>query len=135
MSSSGHPPPPGQQPPPAHEPPRDAPPPGYGYGPPPAYGYGYGPPYGAYAREHPQGTTILVLGILSLVTCQLAGPVAWVMGNTALAEIDANPAAYSNRSSVQTGRICGIVATGLMIFAAVIGVLVLVALAASTSST
>ena len=85
-------------------------PPAYGAGYPNTnYGYGYG-----YSREHPQGTTILILGICSLVVCQLLGPVAWVMGNNAIQEIDANPYAYSNRSSVQAGRICGIIGTVLI---------------------
>jgi hypothetical protein len=79
-------------------------------------------------QAHPQGTTILVLGILSLVICGLLGPVAWVMGNNAIAEIDRNPSAYSNRGSVQAGRICGIVATVLL------GVFVLIAIIASASS-
>jgi hypothetical protein len=79
-------------------------------------------------QAHPQGTTILVLGILSLVICGLLGPVAWVMGNNAIAEIDRNPSAYSNRGSVQAGRICGIVATVLLV------VFLLVAIIASASS-
>lgn len=65
--------------------------------------------------DHPQGTTILVLGILSLICCGLLGPVAWIMGNSAIKEIDANPSAYSNRGSVQAGRIIGIIATVLLI--------------------
>jgi hypothetical protein len=76
-----------------------------------------------------------VLGILSLVVCQIIGPFAWVMGNNALAEIDANPMAYTNRSSVQAGRICGIVATGLLILYAVGALVVIVAAAATSSST
>jgi hypothetical protein len=94
----------------------------------------YGSPYGGYGgQEHPQGTTVLVLGILSLVVCQLLGPFAWVMGNNALAEIDRNPAAYTNRSAVQAGRICGIVSTGLMILAVVVLAVVLpLSLAASS---
>ena len=55
-----------------------------------------------------------MLGILGVVFCQLTGPFAWVMGNNALAEIDANPMAYANRSTVQAGRICGIIATCLL---------------------
>lgn len=102
------------------------PPPGqvpYGqapYGAPPAYGvpYGYGPPQ----YEHPQGTTILVLGILGIVACQLVSPFAWVMGNRVLAEIDANPAAYSNRGLVVAGRICGIVGSVLLGLSLVFGV-------------
>jgi len=78
-------------------------PPGGGY--PPSYG-GYGYPA---QTEHPQGTTILILGILSIVCCGVLGPVAWVMGNNALKEIDAQPGRYSNRQIVQIGRILGII--------------------------
>lgn len=89
------------------------PPPGYGQYP---TGYGpYGPGYG-YQIDHPQGTLILIFGILGLVTCQLLGVAAWVMGNKALKEIDADPARYRNRSNVQAGRICGMVSVGLLLF-------------------
>ena len=78
------------------------------YGQPPAeYGQqpGYGQPYGqpGYGQQvdHPQGTTILVLGILGLVSCQILGVVAWVMGNNALREIDANPAHGGNDEQAQ----------------------------------
>ncbi len=96
---------------------------------PPAYGYpGYGAPaYGAPAggyqgygygglpqQEHPQGTIVLILGILGLVTCQVLSPIAWAMGNRALAEIDAAPGRYGNRSVVNIGRICGIVGCVLL---------------------
>lgn len=63
------------------------------------------------------GTPVLIMGILGLVLFQLLGPVAWVMGNRALREIDAAPARYSNRGSVVAGRICGIIATVLLILA------------------
>lgn len=81
--------------------------PGYGQ-----QGYlqpGYGQPYGSVPQPHPQGTTVLVLGILGLVVCFIAGIVAVVMGNRALKEIDANPSAYNNRQSVVIGRILGII--------------------------
>jgi hypothetical protein len=113
--------------PPPPPPPVDGPP--YGGGSP--YGGGYGG-YGGY--EHPQGTTVLVLGILSLVVCQFLGPVAWVMGNTAIAEIDRNPSAYSNRGSVQAGRICGIISSVLLILTVVVLLFVLIA-AVTASST
>lgn len=65
--------------------------------------------------EHPNGTTVLVLGILSLVVCQVLGPFAWKMGNTALREMDARPdLVYSNRGSVTAGRIIGIISTVLL---------------------
>lgn len=102
--------------------------------PPPIYDAPYGG-YGGYGgQEHPQGMTVLVLGILSLVVCGLLGPVAWVMGNNAIAEIDRNPMAYTNRSTVQAGRICGIVASCILIVS-VVFVLILVIAAAGASST
>jgi len=96
----------------------------------------YQSPYGGYGGgyEHPQGTTILVLGILSLVVCQLLGPVAWVMGNNAIAEIDRNPSAYTNRGTVQAGRICGIVASAIMILTVVVILIAVIVAAASSSS-
>lgn len=136
--------PPGEATPPAAGPPPGAtPPPGYGpqpgYGPAPGYGSapGYGQPGGGYGYQmgidHPQGTLILVLGILSLVVCQILGPVAWVMGNTALREIDAAPGTYKNRGNVQAGRICGMVSTALLVFS-VLAVIAVIALAAAGSS-
>jgi hypothetical protein len=77
-----------------------------GYGQPAPYG---GTPYGMAPQPHPQGTLILVLGIIGLVACFIPGIVALVMGNRALKEIDANPTAYNNRSNVQIGRILGII--------------------------
>jgi phage tail sheath protein FI len=64
-----------------------------------------------------------VLGILSLVACQLCGPFAWSMGNRAKRAIDAEPGRYSNASNVTVGRILGIVASVLLIVQAVFGVL------------
>lgn len=46
---------------------------------------------------------------------QLAGPFAWVMGNKALKEIDANPGQYDGRTEVLIGKILGIVGTVIMI--------------------
>jgi uncharacterized membrane protein YjgN (DUF898 family) len=66
--------------------------------------------------EHPDGTTILVLGILSLVVCGILGPFAWNMGNRATREMNANPGVvYRNRGNVTAGRICGMIATILII--------------------
>ena len=72
--------------------------------------------WGGVPREHPNGTTILVLGILSLVFCGLCGPFAWVMGNNAMREIDAQPGVNgTNRGAVSAGRICGIVGSCFLI--------------------
>ena len=96
---------------------------------PPPPPHAYGPP----RHEHPDGTTVLVLGILSVTICQLLGPIAWAKGNAALSEIDRAPYAYTDRSSVVTGRICGMVATGLLVVSALIFFIVLVgAVSAST---
>jgi len=85
-------------------------------GPPYGYGYGYGYPPPAYGVEHRQGTVVLVLGILSLVVCSVIGPIAWSLGNRTLCEIDAAPPGYfRNRGYVVAGRICGIVATILLV--------------------
>lgn len=77
--------------------------------PPPGYGAPMGGAGGGMPVDHPKGTTILVLGILSVVCCSPLGIAAWIMGNKAMAEIDAQPGRYSNRGVVQAGRICGIV--------------------------
>lgn len=71
--------------------------------------------YGAGPVDHPKGTMILVLGILSLICCSPLGIAAWLMGNTALKEIDAQPGRYGNRQLVQIGRILGIVGVVFMI--------------------
>lgn len=80
--------------------------------PPPGYQPGY---YGAPPPDHPQTTTVLILGILSLVLCQFLGPVAWVMGRRARDEIDASQGTIGGRGLVNAGYICGIVATCLLV--------------------
>lgn len=105
--------PPGQPgpgyPPPA-QPPNWPPAPSQQPGYPPGYG-GY--PGGIYPVQV-NGTTILLLGILSLVVCSFCGPVAWVMGNNALAAIDSGQADPTQRGNVVAGRICGMIGTGFL---------------------
>jgi hypothetical protein len=101
----------GSQPPPGWGAP--PPPPPRGGGPiPPGYvaasPYGWGGP----TRDHPNGTTVLVLGILSLVVCGILGPFAWSMGSKALKEMDAQPGVtWGNRGNITAGRVCGIIGT------------------------
>jgi len=78
---------------------------------------------------------ILVLGILSLVLCQILGPIAWVMGNNAKRDIDANPGRYSNAGNVTAGRICGIIGSVILIAVVVLyGLIFVIAIAGSSSS-
>ena len=81
-----------------------------------------------------RGTLILVLGILSLIICGLLGIPAWIMGNNDLKEMDAGTLDPSGRSATNAGRICGMIATILLIIAAVV-VIVLFALGAFAAVT
>lgn len=66
-----------------------------------------------FQKPH-RGSTILVLGILSIVLCQILGIFAWVMGNADLREMDAGTMDTAGRESTNAGKICGIVGTGLL---------------------
>ena len=90
-------------------------------------------PYAHPPQEHPKSTTILVLGILSLVVCGILGPFAWSMGNSALREIDASRGALVGRQSVNAGRILGIIATVLLVVGVLAGI-ALIALAGMSTS-
>jgi hypothetical protein len=94
--------------------------------PPPPPGYGYAP-------NHPRATTSLVLGILSLVVCGILGPFAWVIGGNTVKEIDASGGTLGGRGSAQAGKICGIVATALLVVV-VIGFILLVVLGLAIGS-
>jgi hypothetical protein len=104
--------------------------------PPPPPGYGAAQPaYGGVPQPHPKGTTVLVLGILGLVCCGVAGIFAWVMGNTAIKEIDANPAAYDNRGTVQAGRILGIISVAFLVIGVIVSILWVILVVAAGVST
>ena len=70
------------------------------------------------------GTMILIFGILGLILCAPLGIVAWAMGSGDLKAMDAGAMDPSGRGLTNAGRICGMIATILMI----IGVHVVVAL-------
>ena len=74
-----------------------------------------------------RGTLILVFGILGLLLCQVFGIVAWVMGSGDLKAMDAGTMDPSGRGLTQAGKICGMIATILMILA-ILGALSFVAL-------
>ena len=67
---------------------------------------------------------ILVFGILGLVVCQLFGIAAWVMGNTDLNEMNAGYMDPSGRDLTNAGRICGMIATALLIIPVMFGLIV-----------
>ena len=77
-------------------------------------------------RTHPNGTSILVMGILGLVVCGPLAIVAWVMGNAAQGEMDSQRnVTWTNRSNVNAGRACGIIGTCLWVLIALGSVLVI----------
>ena len=64
---------------------------------------------GTRALNPNRGTTILVLGILSLVVCMPCGIVAWVMANNDLREMQAGIMDPSGQGLTTAGKICGMV--------------------------
>lgn len=76
--------------------------------------------------EQHRGTLVLVLGILSLVLCQILGPVAWIMGNGDLAKMAAGQMDPEGEGVTKAGKICGMIATILLIIGVVVGVLMMV---------
>lgn len=71
-------------------------------------------PTDAAYPEQSQATTILVIGILSLICgCFPLGIAAWIMGNKEIAAIDAGMRNPQNRGTANAGRIIGIIATVL----------------------
>lgn len=72
-----------------------------------------------YLQPH-RGVLILILGILGLVVFQPLGIVAWILGNTDLKEMRAGRMDPEGEGMTNAGRICGIIATVLMIFSVVL---------------
>ena len=67
-------------------------------------------PYGMAPQEHPQGTTVLILGILGFFV-GVTAPFAWYMGSKALKEVRASGQPVANEQYLTIGRILGIVVT------------------------
>ena len=86
-------------------------------------------------QEHPQGTLILIFGILGIFITIFA-PIAWYLGNKARREIAASGASYANESQINTGRMLGKVFTIIYIAFIVITIIftiILVAIGAAQS--
>lgn len=62
-----------------------------------------------------QAITALILGVLGFFTCQLLGPFAWYLGNQELQAIREGRSPKAGESLATIGKICGIVATVLLI--------------------
>jgi len=77
--------------------------------------FGYDPGYRRRAYEPHRGALILVLGILSLISCAVLGPFAWVLGNNDMQQINAGRMDPEGRGLTQAGRICGIISTAMMV--------------------
>ena len=106
--------------------PTPAPAPAHAYDQSPQVPYGapqYPPGYGPVLPDHPQANVVLVLGILGIVVCPVVAPVAWVMGNRVVREIDASGGAVGGRSNANVGRVLGLVITVLTIVVVTLGVL------------
>ena len=85
-------------------------------------------PPGVPYPEQSQAATALVLGILSIVLCQLLGPVAWKLGSDEMRAITEGRRSPEGLGLAQAGRICGIVGTCLIGLAVLFLVFSLVAL-------
>jgi hypothetical protein len=83
-------------------------------------------PYGA-PQSNSNATLILVLGILSIFCIPILGPVAWILGNNALASGMVPPA---QMGQVSGGRICGMIGTAILVLG-VIGYIIFFAVAGS----
>lgn len=92
------------------------------------------PPFNVPPPDHPQTTTILILGICGLVLCQVLGPFAWSMGNKALREIEASQGRLGGRDTVNVGRILGMVSTALLVLG-LVAVLIFVVLGLGLATT
>jgi hypothetical protein len=67
-----------------------------------------------------RGVIILVFGILGFVICPFFGVAAWVMGDNDLKEMASGRMDSSGKDLTTVGRICGMVATGLLILQVII---------------
>ena len=103
----------------------------YGQQPPMPYGQ---QPYGAPPQEHPQGTLILIFGILGIFITIFA-PIAWYLGNKAKKDIQTSGIQYSNEQNNSIGRMLGKIFTIIAIVSIVFVIIlwIVIAIAASTS--
>ena len=61
-------------------------------------------------------TLILVLGIVSILCCNLLGPVVWYMGKQELQGIAEGRLPAANEGTAKAGMILGIIGTAFLVF-------------------
>jgi hypothetical protein len=97
----------------------------YAGGQPPPYGQQSPMPYGQQpytmppVQEHPQGTMILIFGILGIFITIFA-PIAWYLGNKAKQDVQTSGIQYSNEQNISIGRMLGKVFTIIAIVSIVL---------------
>jgi hypothetical protein len=97
----------------------------YAGGQPPPYGQQSPMPYGQQPytmppmQEHPQGTMILIFGILGIFITIFA-PIAWYLGNKAKQDVQTSGIQYSNEQNISIGRMLGKVFTIIAIVSIVL---------------
>ena len=90
-------------------------------------------PYGAPPQEHPQGTLILIFGILGIFITIFA-PIAWYLGNKAKSDIQTSGVQYSNEQNISIGRMLGKVFTIIAIVSIVLVIIFLIVIAVVAGS-
>ena len=74
------------------------------------------------------GSVVVALGIISLVSCQILGVVAWILGanleKSLKKQPDADPA---ERTLAKVGKICGMISTGILVVALAVVVTIVAA--------
>lgn len=80
-------------------------------------------PYGQAGMKPDRGVVILILGILSIVACQIFGPIAWILGNSDMKEIRAGLRDPAGEQLTNVGRILGIIGTVLFILGFIFGII------------
>jgi hypothetical protein len=92
----------------------------------------YGQPYGTPPQEHPQGTLILIFGILGIFITIFA-PIAWYLGNKAKQDIRASGFQYSNEQNISIGRMLGKVFTIIALVSIVLTIIIIIVVAVGAS--
>lgn len=82
-----------------------------------------------------RGSTILVLGILGLVVCQICGIIAWVMANKDIPLMQSGAMDPAGLDQAKAGKICGIISAVLLAVVAVIMVIYFVFIAVVVGAT